>query len=101
MFFEAVQMYKNNLLIRVLDENDIAKKIMKAFFELGSPTQLNTSSLLIKKCFQNFNESGAKEDLFDEIVKAVLSEQLLDTFKRFQKDEGFDKVARVIISQSN
>jgi len=98
LFYEAVNMYKSNFLVKALDERDVATKIMKTFFEPGSVNELNTSLSLIKNCQSSFKENGPTENLFDEIVKTVLGDQLSDTFIRFKKTKEFDTVAHILIS---
>jgi hypothetical protein len=100
LFYEAVEMFKNNSLIQALDSRDLASKIIKTFFEKDSPNELNTSSLLINKCIDDFKENGPKENIFDKILNTILAEQLSDTFIRFKQTDNFDIVAHIIISQS-
>lgn len=83
LLYEAVQLYNNIFLTKVFDENGIAKSIMKTFFEKGFINKLNTSSRLIRKCVNDYTQNGAKEDLFDDNLSNIISEQLSDTFTRF------------------
>jgi hypothetical protein len=95
LFWEAVHIYRRT------KETDTTKtlaiQIMQTFLKKGSPNEVNTSRKLITAITTRFASEGAVLDLFDSIVKDVVTECLNDTFSRFRRTDEFLEVVNVIV----
>ena len=82
-------------------QETMAKQIIRTFFTLSSPNELNISSRQKSTTIDLLQKQGPTVALFDSILSNVLSDQMSDTFARFKKTEIFiDEVSRSLLSSS-